>query len=216
MTNASENLKLKEEQRYAVLKYMYTAVTEEQLPKNLLFTASSMALILSYAESEIESALRYLEGEQLIEYRQTMLNGQKRYWLAHSGIKEIERSFQALDEAAEPFSTRTIQHFYGPVGTVQAGVHAKADVTQNIGVDFSDVLSLIEQMKSQVTELPQEQRGSASDSVEILEEELKSQAKNPERVKRSLERLGRMARGTVTFSSQVASLAQQLKDLNLF
>lgn len=147
------------------------------------------------------------------------LGSSPNYKIAHLGVKEIERSMQKPEEPTEHFPPQIIQNFTGPVGAVQTGTHATANVTQDVGADLSDVLSLLEQLKSQIAELPQEQQEDASVSIEALEDELKLQDKNPKRIKAALAGLKGMARGaqgTAAFFSQVATLAQQLKDLNVF
>lgn len=217
MTGASGSLERRQEQRYAVLKHMYVVVEETNNSEKPFFEAGTIATALPYPEQEIESALTYLAGEHLAKkVGQTRLNGAKRYELTHQGVKEIERSLQTPNEATEHFSTQIVQHFHGTVGAVPTGIHATAVVTQNVGASYSDVFGLIERIKSQIAELPQEQQEGASDSIEALEDELKSQNKNPKRVRGLLAGLKGIAQGTVTFSSQVATLVQKLKDLGVF
>jgi len=212
----SGSFERRQQQRYAVLRHMHEVAVEEKNDPTMSFHEDLIVEGLAYLRQDVRSALNYLEGKHLVKVVIVYDPGTKSYELSHQGIEEIERSFQKPEEPTEHFPAPINMYFNAPVGAVQPGSHAVANVNQNIGVNLSDVFDLMEQMKSQVAELPQEQQESASDSVEMLEEELKSQAKSPERVKRSLERLGRMARGTLTFSSQVATLAQKLKDLNLF
>lgn len=216
MTNDSESLKRKQEQRYAILRYMYIVEFEEKNNRVDPFRAHLIALSLPYSEQEIESALTYLAGEHLARVVATYMNGTKSYKLTHQGVKEIESSFQKPEEPTEHFPPQIIQNFNGPVGAVQTGTHATANVTQNVGADLSAVLSSLEQLKLQVSELPQKQQEDVSVSIEVLEDELKLQDKNPRRIRAALAGLKGVAQGTVAFSSQVATLAQQLKDLNMF
>ena len=213
MTNSLER---KQEQRYAVLKYMYDVAVEERNDPSMSFHEDRIAEGLNYSTQDIRSALSYLEGKHLVEVVTEFYGGDKDYKLAHPGVEEIEQSLQVPDKATEHFPFQIIQNFNAPVGAVPTGTHATANVTQNVGADLSDVFSLLEQLKLQVSELPQEQQEDASVTIEVLEDELKLQDKNPKRIRAAFAGLRGMARGTVTFSSQVATLAQQLKDLNVF
>ncbi len=214
MTNG---IKRRQEQRYAVLKQMYDiAVEKENNSERTYFNSKSLVEVLPYPEQEIESALTYLKGQHLVEFVFKTWSEPPTYRISHLGIREIERSMQEPAEATKHFSSQIVQNFHGAVGAVQTGTHTTANVTQNIGADLSDVLNLLEQLKPQVTELPPEQQESALVSIEVLEDELKSQDENPKRIRGLLVGLGGIARGTVIFASQVAILAQQLKNLGVF
>lgn len=206
----ADSLERRQEQRYAVLKHIFD---RSDLAET--FRAYKIASTLPYPEQEIELALTYLAGEHLADAVETYHGGSRGYKLTHQGIKEVERSLQKPEEPTEHFSLQIIQNFNAPVGAVQTGPHATANVTQNIGAGLSDVFSLLEQLKLQVSELPQEQQEDASVSIEALEYELKLQDKNPKRIRAAFAGL-RGIKDAVIFSSQVTTLAQQLKDLNVF
>ena len=215
MTNSS-GIERRQEQRYIILKHMYdVAIEEKNDSEGTWFDTGSIAETLPYSEQEIESALVYLKGKGLAQIVTSTFDGDT-YKIAHLGIEEIEQSLQKPNEATEHFPSQIIQNFNAPVGAVQTGANATANVTQNLGVDFSNVFRLLEQLKPQVSELPPEQQEDALASIEVLEDELKSQDKNPKRIRGLLAGLGGIARGTVTFASQVTILAQQLKDLGVF
>ena len=192
------------------------AVEQRNDPEWTYFDSKSIEETLPYSKLEIESSLTYLKGEHLVETAYETLNSGPSYKIAHLGVREIERSMQKPEEPTEHFPAPVNMYFNAPVGAVQMGSGATADVTQNIGADFSDVLSLMEQLKLHVTELPQEQQEDASVSIEMLEDELKSQSKSPKRIRAAFVGLKGIARGTVTFAAQVATLAQQLKNLGVF
>ena len=206
----------RQQQRYAVLKHMYDVAVENRNDPTMPLHEDRIAEGLDYPKQDVKSALSYLEGKYLIEVVTVFHGGDKDYKLAHRGIEEIERSFQKPEEPTEHFPSQIIQNFNAPVGAVQTGANNTANVTQNVGADLSNVFNLLEKLKLHATELPPEQQEDALDSIEALEDELNSQDRNPKRVKVFLTGLERIARGTVTFTSQVAILAQQLKNLGVF
>ena len=142
------------------------------------FRADEIALTLPYSEQEIESALAYLAGERLAEVVSTYNSGSRGYKLTHQGFKEVERSLQKPEEPTEHFpalaNINLSIHSSGNNLTFQVGAQNTNNITQNTGLNLSDVLSLVEQLKLRVAELPsQEQQEDASVSIEILENELK-------------------------------------------
>jgi hypothetical protein len=54
-------------------------------------------------------------------------------WLeiTHAGLKEVERARERPGLATEHFEPAVIYHFHGPVGAVQTGPGATAQVVQN-------------------------------------------------------------------------------------
>ncbi len=212
----ANGLEHRQEQRYAVLRHMYDVAVEGANNPSKEFYENDVAKGLGYPTQDVKSALSYLKGKNLVEVAQIYHGPRMSYRLTHWGIEEIEQSLQEPKERTEHFPFQIIQNFNATVGAVQTGTQSTANITQNIGVDLSDVFILLEQLKPKVVELPPEQQGDALDSIDALEGELKSQDKSPRRIRELLEGLGGIARGTVTFASQVAVLAQQLKNLGVF
>ena len=208
----------RQQQRYAVLKHMYDVAVENRNDPTMSLHEDRIAEGLDYPKQDVKSALSYLEGKYLIEIVTVFYGGDKDYKLTHRGIEEIEQSLQKPKEPTEHFPAPANMNFYfnAQGATVQTGAQSTTNVTQNIGVDSSDVFRLLEKLKLHATELPPEQQEDALDSIEALEDELNSQDRNPKRVKVFLTGLERIARGTVTLTSQVAILAQQLKNLGVF
>ena len=56
-------------------------------------------------------------------------------WLeiTHAGLKEVERARERPGLATEHFEPGVIYNFHGPVGAVQTGPGATAQVVQNFG-----------------------------------------------------------------------------------
>jgi hypothetical protein len=52
--------------------------------------------------------------------------------ITHEGIREMEDSLQAPNESTTHFPAQIIQHFHGPVGAIQTGAQATANVTQQV------------------------------------------------------------------------------------
>lgn len=203
----------KDKQRLAVLKHMYeVAVNQKGNSGRTLFNAKTIADAISLAPSEVDTALTYLGGEGFVTLEARPHDGLTPARISHAGIKEIESVRSKPERGTEHFSPPVTQHFYGAVGTVQTGSHATANVTQNIGADLASTLVLIGQLKQQADKLPEDEQEEARDTLDVLSAELKGD-RDPKRVNATLRGLATFGRGTVAFASQVATLANQVKDL---
>lgn len=212
----SNDLERRDELRLTVLKHMYDeTVGKNRDPGGTIFDAPNIAEVVPFPEQEVASALEFLEGKGLVNGSGVQFIGERRfprnYNILPSGIDEVEQSLRAPERGTEHFSPSVTQNFYGHVGAVQTGSNATANVTQNIGVDLPSVFSLVEQLKQNVEELPEAEREDASDSLNALDDELKT-SKNPSKIRSIWRGLKSFGQGTVTFASQLAELGNQLKD----
>ena len=71
-------------------------------------------------------AYRYLLAEGLIRMHGTGYSAR----LTHEGVKEINEAVKHPNQPTLHFVVRVIQHFHGPVGAVQSGSDATANVKQ--------------------------------------------------------------------------------------
>ena len=67
--------------------------------------------------------------------------------LSHRAIVEIENSVKNPQQSTEHFSSTVIQNFNAPVGAVQTGNNNIANVNQNIGQNFSEILEQLALLK---------------------------------------------------------------------
>ena len=132
--------------------------------------------------------------------------------------KQVEKSDNELRESTENPSqstTNITQNFGGQVGAVQNASHSTAYVNQPSGVSLSEALALIEQLKGQVSTLPEDQREDASDALEAIEEELNTEEPKRRNVKTMLKGLASTVQDGTAFAASVSTLILRLTELGV-
>ena len=175
-----KSLEEQQKLRYAILNGMYkSAITTEKDPQSVQFTPVSIAEAFDGQVDKVITALRYLEGEHLVEVLPTYGYGEDRYWLSHNGIREIEQSLNNPKKGTDHFPSQIVQHFNAPVGAVQNAPHSTAHVSQNIGSDLGEIFGLIKELRQAAkNELAEDQQEEALDDLAFLEDELKAEDKD--------------------------------------
>lgn len=103
--------------------------------------------------------------------------------LSHSAIREIENSLNHPQQSTEHFQSTVIQNFHGAVGAVQTGNQNIANVNQNIGQNFSEILEQLAHLKREFQALPDGDREKAIEVIDAIAEEVKSESPSKGKIK---------------------------------
>jgi hypothetical protein len=194
------NLQEKQRRRYLVLSKLYELTDGEPVR---LAEADAVREATGFDEVIFHEAVQYLRGEGLLKTSNLVLE------LTHAGIVEYERSLERPDVPTEHFPVQVIQQFNAPVGAVQTGTHATANVVQQIGAGTGEVLELLVQLRRGIeATLPAEERAEALELVEGIEEEARSEKPRTARVKAFMKGLGNFALSTAS-NALATAIAQQ-------
>jgi hypothetical protein len=194
------NLQEKQRRRYLVLSKLYELTDGEPVR---LAEADAVREATGLDEVTFHEAVQYLRGEGLLKTSNLVLE------LTHAGIIEYERSLERPDAPTEHFPVQVIQQFNAPVGAVQTGAHATANVIQQVGTGAGEVLELLGQLRRDIeATLPAEERTEALELVEGIEEEARSEKPRMARVKAFMKGLGNFALSTAS-NALATAIAQQ-------
>lgn len=194
------NLQDKQRQRYLVLTKLYELTDDKSLRR---IDADALREATGLTKVTFHDAVQYLKGEGLLKTSNLVLE------LTHPGIVEYERSLEKPDAPTEHFPVQVIQQFNAPVGAVQTGPHASANVVQNIGSSASEVLNLLSQLRRDIeVTLPPVDQPEALELVEGIEEEARSVKPRSSRVKAFLKGLGNFTLSTAS-NALATAIAQQ-------
>ncbi len=132
----------------------------------------------------------------------------------HAGAPtSVEQEIQS--QTGNPPQIITIN---GPVGALQTGPNSTANVTQNINANSAEIVRLLEQLKSNLSELPDEKQEDASDILETLQEEVESSEPDARKISRSFKMLQRASRGigkTTQWGANLTILITKLEELGI-
>lgn len=194
------NLQEKQRRRYLVLSKLYELTDGEPVR---LAEADAVREATGLDEVTFHEAVQYLRGEGLLKTSNLVLE------LTHAGIVEYERSLERPDAPTEHFPVQVIQQFNAPVGAVQTGTHATANVVQQVGAGVGEVLELLGHLRRDIeATLPDEERAEALELVEGIEEEARSEKPRTARVKAFMKGLGNFALSTAS-NALATAIAQQ-------
>lgn len=192
------NLQEKQRQRYLVLSKLYELTDGHPVRR---VAADAVRETTGLTEVTFHDAVQYLRGEELLKTSNLVLE------LTHQGLVEYERSLEKPDAPTEHFPVQVIQQFNAPVGAVQTGAHATANIVQNVGA--GEVLELLAKLRRDIeTTLPVEERVEALELVEGIEEEARSEKPRTTRIKAFLKGLGNFTLSTAS-NALATTIAQQ-------
>lgn len=197
MSGSLEIIREKQRKRYQVLHKLWEATGGREYVDVDFFEVARQA---GLCEGEVQEVYHYFTNEGLFGNR--LVDGGVS--LSHQAIVEIEQSVANPGRGTEHFPSTVIQHFNGPVGSVQTGPHSVAHVTQNFGAGASDVLNLIRELRESLQSFPPEQRQEVIEVVDALEEEVQSSAPRKGRIKAFL---GQLSSFTANTASNVIAAA---------
>lgn len=194
------NLQEKQRRRYLVLSKLYELTDGEPVR---LAEADSVREATGLDEVTFHEAVQYLRGEGLLKTSNLVLE------LTHAGVVEYERSLERPDSPTEHFPVQVIQQFNAPVGAVQTGTHATANVVPQVGAGAGEVLELLGQLRRDIeATLSAEERAEALELVEGIEEEARSEKPRTARVKAFMKGLGNFTLSTAS-NALATAIAQQ-------
>lgn len=174
MNEYQQLVEQKQKRRYQLLLELWKAADgKEKFP----ISFNGIAEKNEFTSDEIDEIYNYLNSEGFFE--NATFGSQVS--LSHSAIREMEKSLQDPSQPTEHFSATVIQNFNAPVGAVQTGNHNIANVNQNIGHNFSEILEHLANLKKEFQVLPDEDREEAIEIVDALAVEVQSE--NPSRGK---------------------------------
>lgn len=126
-----EKLEERQTVRLEVLKAMFDeTVRVDKNIKDGWFSAAYLAPKLQLNVSSVDAALHYLRREGLIESTGASGRLRRTFRLTHEGLVEIEQAIEHPDQRTRHFTLAVIKHFHAPVGSVQTGPNATANVEQ--------------------------------------------------------------------------------------
>ena len=194
------NLQEKQRQRYLVLSKLYELTDGEPVRR---VEADAVREATGLAEVTFHDAVQYLRGEGLLKTSNLVLE------ITHQGLVEYERSLEKPDAPTEHFPVQVIQQFNAPVGAVQTGAHATANVVQQVGSSAGEVFEMLAQLRRDIeTTLPPAEQVEALELVDGIEEEARSEKPRVGRVKAFLKGLGNFALSTAS-NALATAIAQQ-------
>ncbi|MGH9903263.1 MAG: hypothetical protein ACRD68_15765, partial [Pyrinomonadaceae bacterium] len=194
------HLEEKQQQRYLVLSKLYELTDGRPVRR---IEADEVREATGLTEAIFHDAVQYLKGEGLLKTSNLVLE------LTHEGLVEYERSLEKPDAPTEHFPVQVIQQFNAPVGAVQTGAHATANVVQNVGSSAGEVLELLDRLRRDIeATLPSGEQAEALELVEGVEEEARSEKPRTARVKAFLKGLGNFTLSTAS-NALATAIAQQ-------
>jgi hypothetical protein len=197
MATHSQIVQRKQERRYLMLLKLWEAVDgKEYVTVDFMEVAQKAGV----AEDEAEEIYNYLWGEEMFgDRRPTWL-----VQLSHRAIVEIEQSLNYPERGTSHFPSTVIQNFNAPVGSVHTGPNSSSNVTQHFGANVSEVVGLLNQLRSDFQSFPPEQKEEALEVVDALEEEIQSPTPRKGKIRAFL---GQLATFTANTASSVAAEA---------
>ncbi|MTJ30864.1 hypothetical protein FJR37_14545 [Aphanizomenon sp. UHCC 0183] len=100
-----------------------------------------------------------------------------------------------------------------PIGSQQFGNYNTAQINQNIGIDVTDILQIIEDLKKSVNDIPLDNQEIAVGCLATIEEEVIA-PKPSSKLKAALFGLWSVTKDIVTFANAVTAIADRL-NINL-
>lgn len=141
----------------------------------------------------------------------TTFNGE--FYLATSvtprGCMVLQGQISLEDRVDSKFDSQTLNITNNsPIGSQQLENKNTATVTQQIGLNTTEVFQIIESLKQAVDTLPLNSQDVAAESLTIIEEEINI-PKNPSRIKTALFALWSVTKEMATFANAITALAER-------
>lgn len=186
----------KDKKRYYALRKIYE---ESDKPGINLFHMVYFTEEEGWAEQEMEDAYNYLIGEDLVKPFSLGYG----VIITHRGRMEVEQSIKYPNTPTQHFQLPVIQQvtqnfYHSQVGAVQTGNQNVANVSQEMGERASELLHLLGRAREDVQTLSEEDRNTALDYIDVIEETLNNEGpENP--------RLKSFGRALIPFLQQAAA-----------
>lgn len=190
MSVGLERILEKQANRYRSLLRLY------ELTDGMRHRACSFRTIAKHVgleQREADEAYLYLIEEHLIEPI-----GRGSVAITHLGIVEIEQPITKPDVGTKHFAISVIQHFHGTVGAVQNAPHSTSEVHQQIGTEFAKDLDRIKEFRAEIDRLAPTERSDATELLDALEDEVRSEHPNRAKLKAIVTALGSFLSNTAS------------------
>lgn len=175
--NENQNIILKkQENRYKILLELWRAAEGREYTMVNFFDVASN---VGFDKEQATEIYYYLSGEGFFEL--DAAGGA--VTLSHRAIVEIEKSIKYPQHSTEHFPSTVIQNFNAPVGSVQTGNHNAANVNQNIGQNFSEILEQLTTLKNQFQMSSAIDKEEAVEIVDDLQKEIVKEMPNKNKIK---------------------------------
>ncbi len=176
MNEYQQLIEQKQKRRYKLLFELFKA-TKGKEHENVDFM--EVANKAGFDETEASEIYEYFTSEGLFEDRMVVWG----VTLSHKAIVEVENSITNPMKSTEHFSSTVIQNFHAPVGSVLTGNYNTANVNQNIGQDFSEILEQLAILKREFQSQNFEEKDDAIEIVKDLENEIAKEKPNKTKIK---------------------------------
>jgi hypothetical protein len=187
--------------RYTVLRALYDATGGDE---SSFFDDDALAHRTGLGREEVANALDYLADEGLVN---ALIGGQVA--LTHEGIREVEQASARPAKGTAHFPPASItfhQTFNAPVGAVQSGAGATANVIQNVGMAGPEVATLIAEIRKGLPPASVEAR----EALDEVEREASAPTPGATKLKAFLGLLWNGTQKVVEIAPKVLELAQKL------
>ena len=176
MNEYQQIVERKQKRRYKLLLALWEA-TDGRENKDVDFL--KVATGAEFDEEEASEIYNYFNSENLLS-NLTMGWGVN---LSHRAIAEGENSVTNPQQSTEHFPSTVIQTFNAPVGSVLTGNHNVANVNQNIGQNFSEILEQLAILKTEFQSLPSDEREEAIEVIDAITVEVLSEKPSKGKIK---------------------------------
>lgn len=180
MDKVSKIMQEKQKNRINVLIHFYENGATN-LGNTLMF--DEVIDTLGINEKESEEILLYLssQGKNYIKWY-----GSGNAHLTAQGLTYVESIIAAMQPKEQP-TPSVVHNYHSPVGAVQTGNYNTANVKQNIGTHTTEILKQISDLRQSFQNLPSEQKEEATELVDGVEQEVKSDKPRVRNIKALLE-----------------------------
>jgi len=181
MDKASKIMREKQKNQINVLIHFYENGATN-LGNTLMF--DEVINTLGIDEKESEEILLHLssQGKNYLKWY-----GSGNAHLTAQGLFYVESVIAAMNQPKEQPIPSVVHNYHSPVGAVQTGSHNTANVTQNVGTHTAEILKLLSDLRQSFQNLPSEQKEEATELVDGIEQEVKSDKPRLRNIKALLE-----------------------------
>lgn len=162
--------------RTTIMRWLYEATQGDERE---IVNGQGFSSIDSVDVGEIAAAIKYLEGEYLLEAHWTMGPSLPHLQILHGGVVEMERALRTRDEETShfvPLNSISITNVYGDLNTsqYQQGTSNSSQVLVIQGNEIEQCRILVSAIRENLTELgvSEEVVVELSSDLDSIEEEL--------------------------------------------
>lgn len=197
-----------------ILEYAANRSEENRhIPHLGISTSDDVAKKHELELATVDAEARELIKQDYLKHEAHPANGPVAFSITPSGRKALEQM-----QVSHFSPTQINQTFNAPVGAVQSGSGNVANVTQNIGANLSEITSLLEALRDNLPDLPEDARESAVDVLDSLQEEVDASEPDEKRINRYVRMLQRLSKGVgalTKWGGNLTTLMMKLEELGI-